>query len=175
VRLGDLASLTAALVPPFAMVSVVLRALRRYPQRLWCAGGAAIGRLAIRVHGTPVRAGAVMYVVNHVSYLDILVLGRLLDAQFVAKSKVAGWPLLGLLARARSPRLARRERPGRTPGRDDGSPRGVTLDVVFHPPVVTSPGDDRKRLARCCQAAVAEGLRHLIVAEPERALATAPA
>lgn len=43
----------------------------------------------------------VLYVVNHVSWLDIIVLGMMLDAVFVAKSDVAEWPLLGRLANMR--------------------------------------------------------------------------
>lgn len=39
-----------------------------------------------------------MYVANHVSYLDIVILGVLLDAVFVAKQDVAGWPLFGRIA-----------------------------------------------------------------------------
>ena len=40
-----------------------------------------------------------LFAANHVSYLDITVLGSLLDASFIAKTEVAGWPLFGWLAR----------------------------------------------------------------------------
>ena len=40
-----------------------------------------------------------MYVANHVSYLDVFVLGSILPGAFVAKSEVAGWPLFGKLAK----------------------------------------------------------------------------
>ncbi|HEY9163527.1 MAG TPA: lysophospholipid acyltransferase family protein [Magnetovibrio sp.] len=44
--------------------------------------------------------GTTLYAANHVSYLDILVLGAVLsDGVFVAKSDVASWPLFGFLAR----------------------------------------------------------------------------
>lgn len=36
---------------------------------------------------------------NHVSYLDIFVLGGVIPGFFIAKSEVADWPLLGTLAR----------------------------------------------------------------------------
>lgn len=39
-----------------------------------------------------------LYVANHISYLDIFVLGRL-PAYFIAKSEVAGWPVLGYFAK----------------------------------------------------------------------------
>jgi 1-acyl-sn-glycerol-3-phosphate acyltransferase len=40
-----------------------------------------------------------VYVANHLSYLDVSVLGSLLHARFVAKEEVAGWPVFGALAR----------------------------------------------------------------------------
>lgn len=36
---------------------------------------------------------------NHVSWLDILVLGSLRPLSFVAKSEIAGWPVIGMLAK----------------------------------------------------------------------------
>ncbi len=36
---------------------------------------------------------------NHISWLDVVVLGAQAPVTFVAKSEVAGWPLLGFLAR----------------------------------------------------------------------------
>jgi lyso-ornithine lipid O-acyltransferase len=40
-----------------------------------------------------------LVVSNHVSWLDIVVLGGLVPLSFVAKSEVAGWPVIGTLAR----------------------------------------------------------------------------
>lgn len=36
---------------------------------------------------------------NHISWLDIIVIGRYLPAYFVAKSDIAGWPVIGYLAK----------------------------------------------------------------------------
>ena len=57
-----------------------------------------------------------LFVANHVSYLDVLILGAFLDATFIAKAEIAGWPLFGLLAQAvphvlHPPPLARRADP----------------------------------------------------------------
>ena len=50
--------------------------------------------------GTPPFHGEPALVLsNHVSWLDILVLGSLRPLSFVAKSEIAGWPVVGLLAR----------------------------------------------------------------------------
>ena len=53
----------------------------------------------IRVHGSMCTARPVMFVANHTSYLDIPALGAVIPAAFVAKADVAGWPLIGPLAR----------------------------------------------------------------------------
>lgn len=36
---------------------------------------------------------------NHISYLDILVIGSVIRHSFVAKSEIEGWPLFGFLAK----------------------------------------------------------------------------
>ena len=45
------------------------------------------------------RAHPTLYVSNHVSYLDVPVLGALIPVCFVAKSEVKRWPFFGWLAR----------------------------------------------------------------------------
>jgi len=40
-----------------------------------------------------------MYVVNHASYLDIPILGSIIEGSFVAKAEVANWPFFGFLAK----------------------------------------------------------------------------
>ena len=60
--------------------------------------------------------GQVVYVGNHISYLDIEVIGSLLTGSFVAKKEVESWPLLGIMGKmqrtlyiSRSPKDAPRE------------------------------------------------------------------
>lgn len=60
--------------------------------------------ISVRVTGAPMDTSAdcdapVLFVANHISYLDILVLGSLLRASFVAKSEVATWPIFGFLSK----------------------------------------------------------------------------
>ncbi len=58
--------------------------------------------IRVRVIGTPAKpAGtrSVVYVSNHSSWVDIPVIGGVLDGCFVAKGDVAGWPLIGTIAR----------------------------------------------------------------------------
>jgi 1-acyl-sn-glycerol-3-phosphate acyltransferase len=66
--------------------------------------------VTVRVSGAP-RAGAVLMVANHVSWLDIPALHASAPrTRFVSKSAVAHWPLLGRLARAGGTLFIERER-----------------------------------------------------------------
>ena len=55
--------------------------------------------LRVRQIGAPSDGRPVLFAANHVSYLDITVLGSLLPASFIAKREVRRWPLFGWLAR----------------------------------------------------------------------------
>lgn len=63
-------------------------------------------RMALRVIGLKVRIegrpgqGRFMVAANHLSYLDIWLLGSLFPTVFVAKREIASWPLFGPIARA---------------------------------------------------------------------------
>ncbi len=52
-----------------------------------------------QVHGAPVSGVPTLFVANHISYMDVFVLGSLIPGAFVAKSEVAGWPVFGKLAK----------------------------------------------------------------------------
>jgi len=54
--------------------------------------------LRVQVVGQPVFEGVAAWVGNHLSYLDVPVVGRLGRMRFVAKQEVADWPLFGWLA-----------------------------------------------------------------------------
>jgi 1-acyl-sn-glycerol-3-phosphate acyltransferase len=56
-------------------------------------------RIRVRIDGRPVRGHAVLFVSNHVSWSDIVVIGSIVPVAFVAKSEVAKWPLVGITAR----------------------------------------------------------------------------
>ena len=57
----------------------------------WCAG------LRVRVEGRPLDHH-VLFVSNHVTWLDILALGGATGAAFVSRDDVEGWPVAGWLA-----------------------------------------------------------------------------
>lgn len=55
--------------------------------------------LRVQVVGQPAEGGSVLFVSNHSSWLDILVLGSVLEAAFVSKAEVGRWPMVGTVAR----------------------------------------------------------------------------
>jgi 1-acyl-sn-glycerol-3-phosphate acyltransferase len=55
--------------------------------------------LRIRVVGAPAKGPATLFVSNHSSWLDIVVLGGALDACFVAKREVGEWPVINIVAK----------------------------------------------------------------------------
>lgn len=54
--------------------------------------------IRIEIKGEPVSGKACLYVANHLSWLDILVLSAVKPMCFIAKKEVADWPLFGALA-----------------------------------------------------------------------------
>jgi len=56
-------------------------------------------RIRVRINGDPVRNRPVLFVSNHVSWVDIVVIGSIAPVAFVAKREVAGWPVVGFTAK----------------------------------------------------------------------------
>lgn len=54
----------------------------------------------------------VVFLSNHLSHMDILVLGSFLDTVFISKDDVANWPLFGLLAKLQKTVFISRSRSG---------------------------------------------------------------
>jgi len=92
-------SWTLALLPVQLLAFHRRNALSRYIPRLYHRVAARMIGLRIEVVGRPAAQKAVLFVANHASWLDIVVLGSLLEAGFVTKDDVATWPGISLLAR----------------------------------------------------------------------------
>ena len=67
--------------------------------RLWHKGVCRILGLKVIIQGTACTDRQVIFVSNHMSYLDIPVIGSVLKVSFVAKSEVAKWPVFGFLSK----------------------------------------------------------------------------
>jgi 1-acyl-sn-glycerol-3-phosphate acyltransferase len=55
--------------------------------------------LRCHVRGEISTTRPTLFLSNHISYLDVFVLGKYVPAYFIAKSEVANWPVLGWLAK----------------------------------------------------------------------------
>jgi len=112
-------------------------------QRIWCRALLALLAVRVTVHGRPPSAPCLV-VGNHLSYLDIGVLGAQGRMRFVSKAELAGWPLFGQLARlARVIFLTRgRRRDLVRVGDEIRASLRAGVPVVFFPEGTSSPGRD---------------------------------
>ena len=86
-----------ALSPLLARIPVGNRRLDQVMISWWSGTLLRVFGFRIRSYGTPLP-GAVMYVANHLSWLDIELMHSQRAISFVAKSEIAAWPLVGWLA-----------------------------------------------------------------------------
>jgi 1-acyl-sn-glycerol-3-phosphate acyltransferase len=98
-RMACAALWTLACIP---VQAVLLRtapsAARGFARRYHAVLCRLIG-IKVQVVGAPSSGPGVLFVSNHSSWLDILVLGGVLQAAFVSKAEVGTWPLVGTVAR----------------------------------------------------------------------------
>jgi 1-acyl-sn-glycerol-3-phosphate acyltransferase len=114
------------------------------PRTYW-AGMCAILGLGIRLIGAPAHRTAdgrpVIFVSNHSSWLDILVLGARLEACFIAKEEVGRWPVIRTIARLGRTVYVRRQRNSTARERDEMRARLAAGDsLVLFPEGTTSDG-----------------------------------
>ncbi len=86
-------------VPQSLLIGFGRVAASRRVARLYWRGIAWILGLVLVTRGDRSARHPTLFVSNHVSYLDVIVLGALLEAAFVAKAEVRGWPAIGLIAK----------------------------------------------------------------------------
>ncbi len=104
-----------ALCAPGAVLARRLPRWRARVQQAWSRGVCRILGVHFEIQGHPPRQ-ACLLAANHLSYLDVVVLGALLPCAFVAKSEVARWPVLGFLARSMGTLFVERENRRALPG-----------------------------------------------------------
>ncbi len=110
----------------------------------WKTIGQMLG-LHVRVVGRPAQQEPgqrpVIYVCNHSSWLDIPALGGLLRACFVSKDDVAGWPIVGTIARLGRTVFVSRSRQGSGGERDQMQERLRAGDgLILFPEGTSSDG-----------------------------------
>lgn len=89
-------AIALALLLPVHAVWRLFRLRSPWPRLFLQFAGKSAGA-DVTVTGTPLRRD-VLYIANHVSWLDILVLAGKTGSAFVAKADMAPWPVIGWLA-----------------------------------------------------------------------------
>ncbi|MFN2259028.1 MAG: lysophospholipid acyltransferase family protein [Parasphingopyxis sp.] len=85
------------LLLPFHYLWRLFGAISPWPQR-FLVGAAWICNLRIAKEGIRLKEN-VFYVANHLSWLDILILGSATNTAYVAQDGIAKWPVVGWLAK----------------------------------------------------------------------------
>lgn len=101
--------LLQVLVPAHLAIWKITGRMPLYIARAWMRG--MLVCLGVHVHrsGTPSKASPTLFVSNHVSYIDIIVLAAYMDAFFISKDDVRDWPGIGKLAGLRGTVYINRE------------------------------------------------------------------
>ncbi len=85
------------------------RAQRMRHVGVWARRSLAALGIRLEVEGTP-RPGPVLFVSNHISWLDILAIDAVHPARFVSKADVRHWPVLGWMVECGGTLFIERER-----------------------------------------------------------------
>lgn len=133
---------TLMVVPPqMVLMACRSRAVRVLPT-LYQRGVCRLIGLHVRRSGERAVAAPALFVSNHTSYLDILVIQSQIEAAFVAKSEVSGWPLFGFLARLGNSVFIER-RPSRSGAQSDEMRRRLEAgeSLILFPEATSSDGN----------------------------------
>lgn len=141
-RLSSYIALTLSLLPvQYMAVRAGLRLRKVLPRRYhrWCC---TLLGLDVVSTGQPSAAVPTLFVCNHTSYLDISVLGSLVEASFIAKREVSSWPLFGTLARLQNTVFVdRRARNARQDGQSLQARLAAGDSMILFPEGTSSDGN----------------------------------
>ena len=108
----------------------------------WHAIGRALG-LRVRTIGTQLKGGTrpIIFVCNHSSWADIPAVGGAIRGCFVSKDDVAGWPIIGTIARLGRTIFVSRNRAGTLRERDEMAEKLAAGDsLILFPEGTSSDG-----------------------------------
>jgi 1-acyl-sn-glycerol-3-phosphate acyltransferase len=140
-RLGVVVAWTVpAMLVQAAMLVLPGRGKERFARVYW-QGVARILGMRLTVAGGVAARRPVVFVANHSSWLDIVALGSVLPGCFVAKSAIAGWPVINWVARLGRTVFVSRMRTGVGAERDALAGRLDAGDnLILFPEGTTSDG-----------------------------------
>lgn len=135
-------ALTLPLLPLQAALAALRSPLRRRLPVAYHRTCCRLLGLAIEMAGRPTTDRPALFVSNHSSYLDIVVLGALIPGSFVAKTEVGSWPLFGLLAKLQQTVFVDRKARNAASHRDDMRARLAAGDgLILFPEGTSSDGN----------------------------------
>jgi 1-acyl-sn-glycerol-3-phosphate acyltransferase len=151
---------TAVAVPVQAILVLLPGSAKvRFARLYWRVVCRSIG-LSVQVIGVAAQRTAggrpIVYVSNHSSWLDILVLGGQLQGCFIAKRELTHWPLIATVARLGRSVFVRRHRGSMLHERDDMLARLVRGDNLILFPEGTSSDGSRVLPFRSAFLSIAE-------------------
>lgn len=91
--------LTAVLLPVQIVAVLLDRPLARRLPVFYHGLCCRLLGFTVTVKGRRSAHRPILFVSNHISYIDVMTLGSLIPGSFIARAEIAGWPLFGLLAR----------------------------------------------------------------------------
>jgi 1-acyl-sn-glycerol-3-phosphate acyltransferase len=96
---------------PFQILALLFRSgLAKKIPMVFHRGVARVLGLQFDVGGQVANSGPILFVSNHSSWLDIIVLSALAPVSFVAKSEIASWPGVSILAKLQDTVFVARKR-----------------------------------------------------------------
>jgi len=145
------------LLAPFQVALLMVKApmASRLPH-MFHRGACRILGLKVEIRGQCSSEKPTLFICNHTSYLDIIVLGGVLQGYFVAKREVAGWPLFGFLARLQRTVFVERRAAATARHRDEMIERLEAGDSLILFPEGTSNDGNRVLPFKSAFFAVAE-------------------
>jgi 1-acyl-sn-glycerol-3-phosphate acyltransferase len=125
---------TLVLLPVQMLVLALdLRFARRLPlfyHRLCCR---MLG-FKVKIKGRISTERPTLFVANHISYIDIIAFGSILEASFIAKAEISDWPLFGRLAKLQRTLFIKRQRQYAAQQRDEiGVRLGAGDNLILFP------------------------------------------
>ncbi len=73
-------------------------ALNEHMQAWWASTLCQVFGIRLRTYGE-IGSGPLFVVANHISFLDILLMGSIAKLSFVSKAEIANWPIVGVVAK----------------------------------------------------------------------------
>lgn len=155
-RVALMASVLLVLIIPHLLTKWA--GLRTTIPNKYLAWTARSAGLDVRVVGEPLPRD-VLFVANHLSWLDILALGGAGRAAFVSKAEIGDWPLVGWLADQNHTVYVARENRRQVARQADALGQALALGhpVALFPEGTTGPGDELLPFRASLFAAAAPG------------------